>query len=128
MDASRSASGANSRAFRVNSPSPSEVDPDERVPGVLAEVDLVEALRLELADQQVAVDRLVGAEAVHRRELGQPAVPEGQPLGTTGRREVGPAVVVGVLADRRSRRSDAARKYSSRKASTRVEKSDIGQV
>ena len=61
VDASRSASGANSRASRVNRPSPSEVDPVERVPGVLAQLGLREPRRLELADQQVAVDGVVGA-------------------------------------------------------------------
>ena len=36
-----------------------QVDPVERVPGVLAQLGLGEPRRLELADQQVAIDRLV---------------------------------------------------------------------
>ena len=51
-DVSRSASGANSRAMSVNRPSPMQVDPFERVPGVLAQLGLGEPRGLELAESR----------------------------------------------------------------------------
>ena len=77
-----------------------EIDPFERVPGVLAQLGLGEAGGLELADEQVAVDRLVGRQTGHRSELGEPAIAERQSLGPAGGGQVRPAVVVRVLTGR----------------------------
>ena len=76
-----------------------QVDPVERVPGLLAQLGLREQRGLELADQQVAIDRLVAGEIGHGPELAEPAVDECQALGPPGLGQVRPAVVVGVVAD-----------------------------
>ena len=78
-----------------------EVDPFERVPGVLGEDGLAEPRRLELADDQVAVDRVVGREVGHRPERREPAVGRRESLGAAGRGQIRPAAVMGVLADHR---------------------------
>ena len=105
-----------------------QIDPDQRVPGVLVDIDLLEARRLELADQQVAVDRFVSGQPVAsprtRPASGRrrPAARHDPPAERSGQRPswaCSPIVVAKV---------GCSRKYSSRKASTRVEKSDIGQV
>ena len=85
-----------------------EIDPFERVPRILAQLGLGEARRFELADEQVAVDRLVGREVRHRGELGQPPLRERRTLRAPRGRQVRPSIVVPVLADRgRKRRVEA---------------------
>jgi len=60
--------------------------------------------RFELADEQIAIDRLVRGEIGHRRELGQPALGGRGSCRPAGDAQVRPAVVVAVLADGRGER------------------------
>ena len=78
-----------------------EVDPFERAPGFLAQIKVREAHRIELLDEQIAIDGVVGWQVREPAELGQPAVGEGDPLAPSGRRHVRPPRVVRVLADER---------------------------
>ncbi len=77
-----------------------DVHPHHRVPGLLAEPVIGEARGLELAQDEVAVDAVVGRERgrIQRREGRRPAIDEGQPLGAARLAVVGPAVVVAVVA------------------------------
>ena len=45
-----------------------QIDPVERVPGLLAQLGLGEAGRLQFADQQIPVDRVVAGELGDRPE------------------------------------------------------------
>ena len=76
-----------------------KVDPFERAPGLLAQIQVREAHRIELLDEQIAIDGVVGWQVREPAELGQPTVCEGDPLAPTGGRHVGPPRVVRVLAD-----------------------------
>ena len=89
-------------------PAAEEVDPLERVPGFLAQIQVREAHRVQLLDEQIAVDGVVVGQVREPAELRQPAVCEGDPLAPSGRRHVGPQRVVRVLADHASRRSAGA--------------------
>ena len=99
-DASRSPSGANSRASRSNRPLADEIHPLERVPRVLAQLALGELRGGDLAEDQVAVDRLVGAEAAQAFERRLPAVHRRESLGAAGLGRIGPQAVEAVVADR----------------------------
>jgi RimJ/RimL family protein N-acetyltransferase len=76
-----------------------QVHPVQRIPRLLAQVKIGEAHRFELLDQQVAVDGIVGRQALEPAELGQPPIGERDPRLPTGSRHVRPAIVVGVLTD-----------------------------
>ena len=69
-----------------------EIDPVERAPALLAQVDLGEPVGGELGQQEVAVDPLVERQArlAGRRQLGRPAVVEGR-AGPPGRPRSGRA-------------------------------------
>ena len=82
-------------------PFPREVDPVERVPGVLAQDRLREPGGLQLADEQVPIDGVLGRQVGHGGERRQPALGHRLPLGPPGRRQVRPARVMRVLADAR---------------------------
>ena len=81
-------------------PATDQVDPLEWVPGFLAQLGLRESGGLQLADEEVAIDRLVSRQIGHRPELGQPTIRGRDLLRSPGRAHVGPSVVVGVLPDR----------------------------
>ena len=68
----------------VNMPLAEQVDPVERVPGVLAQLGLGEPRGLQLADDQVAVDRLVGAQ-VASWPRSAPAIGRRPPAGRGAR-------------------------------------------
>ena len=74
------------------------VDPLERAPGVLAELRLGEAVRGELAEQQVAIDPVVDREPgdIEALELARPAIVELEPRGPAGGGHRRPFGVVGV--------------------------------
>jgi hypothetical protein len=80
-----------------------QVDPPHRAPGLLAEGRVGELLGRELAEEQVAVDPVLGTQrrVGEDRKGRRPLRDEGEAVLATGRREVGPAVVVSVLADPR---------------------------
>ena len=90
-----------------------QVDPVQRVPCVFTQLRIGEPAGLELADQEVAIDDLVRGQVGHRPEFGKPAIREGGLFGAAGFRQVGPAVVVVVLADGGGKR--------------RVEPEEVGQ-
>ena len=102
-----------------------DVDPRQRVPSVFTQLGLGKTGGLQLADQQVSIDGLVGRQPGRRSELGEPSVDVVQQRGSAGRRQVGPAIVVVMLAGRGGK-VGLSRKVSARNASMRVEKSDMG--
>ena len=80
-----------------------EVDPLERIPGLLAELRLAEPDPVELHEQQVAIDPLVGRQVGvgEPAQHGLPAPDEGEPRASPGLAQVGPLGIVGVHPDRR---------------------------
>ena len=83
-------------------PTAHQVDPFERVPGVLPQLGLAEPDPVELEQHEVAVDPLVAGQVRIREfvQLGDPAVDERQPVASTGLGQVGPLGIVSVHADR----------------------------
>ncbi len=79
-------------------PGAEEVDPLERVPGLLAQLRLAEPERVELHQDQVAVDPFLGAQVGvgEAAQLRRPAIGEGQALEPAGLGQVRPFGVVGV--------------------------------
>ena len=78
-----------------------EIDPLERVPRLLAQLDLGEAMGFELHDHEVAIDGVVGGKVGHRAEHRQPAIDEVEAGVAAGLARVGPAIVVSVIPERR---------------------------
>ena len=78
-----------------------EVDPRQRIPRQLVQLCLAEPQGGQLAQDQVAVDSLVGGEIGHieSAERTRPAVRERDPHLAARLRRVGPSVVVAVIAD-----------------------------
>ncbi len=80
-----------------------QVHPQERIPRLLAELGLGEPERVELAEEEVAIDRVVARQGrvLEPGQAGGPAVDEGEPLEPAGLADVGPSVVEPVVADGR---------------------------
>ena len=78
-----------------------EVDPQHRVPGVLAKGHLAEHGGIELAQDQVAIDPVVARQRrrVEVAERLAPAIREREPALPPGLAGVGPLVVVAMVAD-----------------------------
>ena len=80
-----------------------DIDPLERVPGILAQLALGELDGRDLAEDQVAVDGLVGTQAAQGLECRLPAIHGRQSLDAAGLGGIGPQAVEAVVADRRCR-------------------------
>ena len=101
VEVSRSASGANSRAMQREQAVAEEVDPVERVPGVLAQLRLGEPARPR-ARRRAGRDRWRrrAAGRSSRANVASQRSVDGQPLGPAGRRSGPASARRGVLADR----------------------------